>query len=121
MGADSEAVRFVAHALEIIEHRALLIEPERRLAGNEEALAPCVAINAFGDAGDGDAVLQAQFIERFECCIELAVAAVDQHEIGPSAEPRFAFRLVALFGEIDAAVLQCSPACGGAVERVARD
>src|SRR5262245_35812365 len=104
MRADRKPVRLVAQALQVVENRALLVEPEWGAARNEEALAARVAVDALGDAGDHDPVLQAEFLERQQARVELAFSAINQHEIRPCAELALALVLVTLFGKIDAAV-----------------
>ena len=80
--ADGEAMRLVAQPLDEIERRIARREPERRAVGEEKSLAPGVAIGAFGDRGDRDA-LDAEFGERLARRLELAAAAVDEDQVGP--------------------------------------
>ena len=82
MRADGEAMRLVAQALQEIEHRIARLEREGRLARHEEALAAGVAVGPLGDADDGD-VLQAELGQHLARHLELALAAVDQHQVGP--------------------------------------
>src|SRR5258705_12425508 len=49
VAADRKAMGFIAQTLQIVEHRALLIEPERRLAPAVKALAARFALDALGD------------------------------------------------------------------------
>src|SRR5262249_45713078 len=130
MGSDREPVGLVAQALQVVEDRAFLVEPERWAAGNEETLPARIAIDALGDAGEDNAGFQPQFHERFEARIQLAFAAVDQHQIGPSGEFRLAelrlaeLRLngfaVAFLGKVDAAVFHLSPGLVGRLESLSR-
>src|SRR3546814_4561192 len=52
VGADGEAVRLVAQALEEVERRVARLQHEGGLAGQEDALAPGVTVGALGDGGD---------------------------------------------------------------------
>src|SRR5262249_33270299 len=90
--------------LEVVEHGAFLIDAEGRAAGHEEALAAGVAVGALGDADEGDLAVEADVAERVARGVQLALAAVDEHEIGPAAEFGVGVLDVALLGEVDAAV-----------------
>ncbi len=50
VGADGKAVRLVAQALDEVEHRIIVAQRERALAGAVEFLFPGVAVDALGDA-----------------------------------------------------------------------
>ena len=80
--ADGEAVRLVAQPLDEIEQRIARRQLERRAAGHEEGLAPGVAVRPLGD-GDQRHVGDAQRGQRLGRRGELALPAVDQHQIGP--------------------------------------
>ena len=64
MGADGEAVRLVAQALQVVEHRVARFEPERRPAGDEEPLAPCLPVQPLGDGHERDFPGKAQFLQH---------------------------------------------------------
>src|ERR1700685_528666 len=81
MRADGEAMGLVAQPLDEIEHRVARRQLERVAAREEEGFAAGVAIRAPGDGGQGD--LGAQLGKHFARGIELAEAAVDQHQVGP--------------------------------------
>ncbi len=81
--ADGEAVRLVAQPLDEIEHRIAHRQRERVPALDEEALAAGVAVLALGDADRHDAVLDAEIGEDLAHRRHLALAAVDQDDVGP--------------------------------------
>jgi hypothetical protein len=81
VGADREAVGLVAQALQVVEHRRLGLEHERRLVRHEEPLQPGVAVRALGHAHHGD-VVDAQVGHHLQRRVQLALAAVDQHQVG---------------------------------------
>src|SRR5712692_2772786 len=56
VGADCEAMRLVAQALQKVEDGIPRVERERRPTGNEEALAPGVAVGPLGDRTDRDVI-----------------------------------------------------------------
>ena len=85
MRPDREAVRLVAQALHEIERRVARRQLQRRLSGQEESLAAGVAVAPLGDADEGDAV-DADLGERCLRRLELPLAAVDEHEVGPGRE-----------------------------------
>src|ERR1700704_4079187 len=80
--ADGEAMRLVPQALQEIEHRIAWFEREGWLAGHEEAFAAGVSVGPLGDADGGD-VFQAELGQHLARHLELALAAVDQHQVGP--------------------------------------
>ena len=82
VGADGEAMRLVAQPLHEIKRRIARRESERRSVGEEKGLASGVAIDAFGDRRDRDA-LDAECGEDFARRRELAEAAVDEDQVGP--------------------------------------
>ena len=83
MAADGKAVGFVAHPLEEVEHRVAGFEPLSRCRPQETSRSrPASAVRAFRDSGDRH-VAQAQVVEHAFRHIELAAAAVDQHQPRP--------------------------------------
>ena len=52
VGADGEAVGFVAQALEVVEDRTFEVETERFAALHIEMFAACIPVRAFGDADE---------------------------------------------------------------------
>src|SRR5262249_44585436 len=82
--ADGEAVRLVAQALQEVEDRVTRIEAKRCLAGQEEALAPGIAVGPLGDRRDRY-IVDAELGEDLQRRRELPGAAIDQHEVGPGA------------------------------------
>ena len=87
MGADGEAVGLVAQALQVIEHRVCGLEHERRLAGDEEPLQPGVAVRSLGDAANVTSSTPSSAITS-SAALELARAAVDQHQVRPAGRRR---------------------------------
>ena len=87
MGADGEAVRLVAQALQEIEHGISRLEAEGLAPRHEEALAPGVAVRPLGDA-DQRHIVDAEFGEDLQRRAQLPGAAVDQHQIRPGARAR---------------------------------
>src|SRR5215217_4367125 len=85
MRPDREAVRLVAQALHEIERRVAWRQLQRRLSGQKEGLAAGVAVAPLGDADEGDAG-NADLGERPLSRLELPLAAVDEHEVGPGRE-----------------------------------
>ena len=85
--ADGEAVRLVAEALDEVEHRVARRQHERLAAGHVEGLAAGVAVRPLGDA-DERQVGDAEFGEHCRRGRELALAAVDEHEVGPRRRRR---------------------------------
>src|SRR5580700_11665030 len=79
--ADGEAMGLVAQPLDEIEHRVARRQLERVAPREEEGFAAGVAIRPLGDGGQGH--LGAQLGEHFAGGIELAEAAVDQHQVRP--------------------------------------
>ena len=57
-----------------------------RAARHEERLAAGVPVAALGDADQGHVASHADFRERLPGRVELALAAVDEHEVGPGRE-----------------------------------
>ncbi|KAF1856274.1 hypothetical protein Lal_00000685 [Lupinus albus] len=92
--ADGEAVNLVAQALQVEQHRRIdrqhLLPPVREM----EHFPPFAAV--MRPLGDGDQrhVVDAEFLQRLAHRAHLALAAVDQHEIGPDAA--FAIRVFLL-------------------------
>src|SRR3954454_16752729 len=85
MRPDREAVRLVAQALHEIELRIARRQLQRRLSGQEEGLAAGVAVAPLGDADEGH-IVDADLRQRFARRLELPLAAVDEHEVGPGRE-----------------------------------
>jgi hypothetical protein len=81
VAANGKAVCLVAQALEIVEHRILLRQFERRLARQVEGFAAGIALGALGDGGDGD-VGHAQFFGDLHHGRQLPLAAIDQDQVG---------------------------------------
>ena len=80
--ADREAVRLVAQPLDEVEQRRPRRQPERRAPRHKERFAAGVTIRPFGDCHQrhvGDAKLR----QRLARHRQLALPAVDQHEVGP--------------------------------------
>ena len=87
MGADCPTVGLIAQSLEIVQDRGIFGQLERGKAGAEELLASSVALNSLGDRHDRDiARRDAEIGQGFGDGIELAEAAIDQHEIRPGRE-----------------------------------
>ena len=84
MGADCEAVGFVAEALEVEQHRRIDRQVEFATVWKMECFTACMAVRAFGHADKAD-VLDADFLQRSLDRTDLAFAAVDQHEVWPVA------------------------------------
>src|SRR5438045_9240049 len=82
MGTDREAVRLVAQPLQEIEHRVARLEREGWPAGDEKALAPGIAVGAFGDRNDRN-IIDAELGEDPSRLGQLPLPAVDQHQSGP--------------------------------------
>src|SRR5215217_5183418 len=85
MRPDREAVRLVAQALHEIERRIARRQLQRRLSGQKESLAAGVAVAPLGDADEGH-IVDADLRQRFARGLELPLAAVDEHEVGPGRE-----------------------------------
>jgi hypothetical protein len=85
---DREAVRFVAQALQKVEHGVTWVEREWRSPRQKEALAPGVAVRPLGDRTDRD-VVNAKLIKNALRDIELSQATVDQHQIWPDTPIAF--------------------------------
>src|SRR5947209_10485333 len=88
VSADGKAVRLVSQALQEIEDGIPRVERKRRPAGKEEALAPGVAVGSLGDRRDRH-VVDAELGKHALRNVELPLAAIDQHEIGPAAPIAF--------------------------------
>ena len=82
MRADSEAVRFVPQPLDEIKYRVARRQPKRVAAGHEKCLPTGVAIRPLGNRNQGNI----GDAERGQCLlrsVELALTAIDQHQVGP--------------------------------------
>ena len=82
MRADGELMRLVAQPLDEIEQGIARRQPEWLAAGYEEGLASGIAVETLGDRGKRNA-LNAERLERLARGIQLALAAVDQHQVRP--------------------------------------
>src|SRR5258708_1862413 len=82
MRADRKAVRLVAQSLHEVEHRVAWFEREGRTAGQKEPLASGVAVRPLGDTSDRN-IVDAEFGQDAERRVQLALATVDQDQIGP--------------------------------------
>src|SRR5947209_12999050 len=80
--ADREAMRLIAHPLDEVQNRIARAQPERLAARHEEGLPAGIALGPLGDADQGN-LGNAERGARLACRSELALAAVDQEEIGP--------------------------------------
>src|ERR1700730_6675754 len=78
---DGETMGFVAKPLDEIEHRVARRQLERVAAREEEGFAAGVAVRPLGDGDQRH--LGAEAGQHFAGGIELAEAAVDQHQVGP--------------------------------------
>src|SRR6266851_2149013 len=92
VGADREAVRLVTQALEKVEDGIARVERERCPTGNEEALAPSVAVGPLGDCPNRN-VIDAELVQYALRDVKLSLAAVDQHQIGPATPIAFGILL----------------------------
>src|SRR5580704_10821599 len=79
--ADGKTMGFIAQPLDEIEHRVARRQLERVAAREEEGFAAGVAVRPLGNGDQGD--LGAQPGEHLAGGIELAEAAVDQHQVRP--------------------------------------
>src|SRR5579862_3148692 len=79
--ADGKTMGFIAQPLDEIEHRVARRQLERVAAREEEGFAPGIAVRSLGDGDQGN--LGAEASEHLAGGIELAEAAVDQHQVGP--------------------------------------
>ena len=84
VGADREAVRLVAEALDEVEHRIVVAQREGALARPVELLAARIAVDALGHAHDLD-VLHAELRHDPGHGRNLPGPPVDEEEIGPGA------------------------------------
>ena len=85
MRADGIAVNLVAQALEVEQHRRIDRQHLLPPVGKVKHLAPLApVVRALGNA-DQRHVLDAQFLQRVAYARHLALAAIDQHQIGPHA------------------------------------
>src|SRR3984893_12976546 len=78
---DGEAMGFIAQPLDEIEHRVARRQLEGVAAREEESFAAGVAVRPLGDGDQRH--LGAEAGQHFAGGIELAEAAVDQHQVGP--------------------------------------
>src|SRR5580700_6215459 len=78
---DGETMGFIAQPLDEIEHRVARRQLERVAAREEEGFAPGIAVRPLGDGDQGN--FGAEASEHLAGGIELAEAAVDQHQVGP--------------------------------------
>ena len=84
MRADGEPVRLVAQPLQVVQHRIAGLQRKLPAAGQVEVLAAGVAVRALGDGHQGH-VLHPQLAGHLQHGVELAAAAVDQHQVRPVA------------------------------------
>src|SRR6185437_2852111 len=82
VGADHEAMRLVAQPLDEIEHGVARLELDRLAVGHEQGLAAGVAIRSLGDRHQRY-LSKSEVFEYLPYRVELAPAAVDDHEVGP--------------------------------------
>ena len=81
MRTDREAVRLIAKPLDKIKHRIARRQLERVAPRKKEGLAAGITIRSFGDGGER--YLDSMLGQNVAGGIELPLAAIDQHEIGP--------------------------------------
>src|SRR5690242_21827283 len=82
MRADGEAMRLVAQSLQEVQYRIPRLQRERWPAGHEEPLAAGVAVGTLGDRDERE-IRDTEFREDLLRRRQLALSAVDQHEIRP--------------------------------------
>ena len=98
MRADGKAMGFVAQPLDEVENRIAWLQHERFPASDMEMLAASVAVRALGDTCKHD-VADAEIVEDPARFSELALAAVDQHEVWPIREFGGGFDVVVVFDD----------------------
>src|SRR5688500_1587507 len=82
MRTNGESMRLIAQPLHEVEHRIAWPELERLAPRDEERLTAGIAFGPLGDA-DQRYARDPERRQRFARGGELALAAVDQHQIGP--------------------------------------
>src|SRR3984893_13954636 len=85
---DGKAVRLVAQTFNEIKHWIARRQPERVAPWNKERFPPGIALGPFGDGSDRNRKTESG--QNFACGRELALPAIDQHEVGPG---RFVLRI----------------------------
>ena len=81
VGTDRETMRLVTQPFDEIEYRVARRQLERVATGNKERLAAGVAVGSLGDGDQRD--VDAERSQHLTRGIELALPAVDQHEVRP--------------------------------------
>ena len=74
-------MRFIAQALQIIEHRILVIEAESRAVGHEKPLTAGITIGAFGN-GCHRYIGDAKFGENIQGGLQLAQLVFRERPVG---------------------------------------
>src|SRR5687768_2085523 len=81
MRSNGKTMGFIPEPLDIVQDGIAGIEHEGRLARNIEMLPAGITVQPLGDADDGEA-MKAQILEHGPNRRDLALAAVDQYEVG---------------------------------------